>query len=101
MPPTARLSGTLGNVRYHTSTVPDRGGRALRRDTLVSESLPVRRSVKYSDIRQVDFVEALATDGRTCEADPKRIRGTAWSALPAMGNSRPAERRVGQKVGVP
>src|SRR3546814_10712054 len=88
MPPTARLSGTLGNVRYHTSTVPDRGGRALRRDTLVSESLPVRRSVKYSDMRQVDFVEALATDGRTCEADPKRIRETAWSALTAMGNSR-------------
>src|SRR3546814_2302317 len=78
MPPTARLGGTLGNVRYHTSTVPDRGGRALRRDTLVSESLPVRRSVKYSDMRQVDFVEALATDGRTCEADPKRIRETAW-----------------------
>src|SRR3546814_1038661 len=76
MPPTARLSGTLGNVRYHTSTVPDSGGRALRRDTLVSESLPVRRSVKYSDMRQVDFVEALATDGRTCEADPKRIRAT-------------------------
>src|SRR3546814_13066301 len=99
MPPTARLSGTLGNVRYHTSTVPDRGGRALRRDTLVSESLPVRRSVKYSDMRQVDFVEALATDGRTCEADPTRNRETAWSALTALGKSPTHSPETGTRLG--
>lgn len=101
IPPTAPLSGTLGNILNYTIAVPIRLMSRFRRETLVSKSLPRPRPVKNPDscsrgavqlrsasVQPFDYICSRVAYGR------RQWEGSAWQNEQASRRCR-CSRRCG------